>query len=116
MRDEYIVSDASESATAKERSEVCRASDAHFRPFNAGCEFARLKNASSVSDSRRLASPKKGAGVEFTLGTQLFLQQFLHVVTLFPQPKKFAAPSATPLESEPNQTPEPTAPSGRGSS
>ena len=112
MRDECLVSDASELATAKD-SEVCFASDAHFRPFDDCRDFARLESASSVSDSRRLAR-FRSAGVEFTLGTRLFIQQIFSVVTLFPQPKKFVARSAASLESEPNQTLQPTAATGRG--
>ena len=110
MRVECRVSDAKELATAKKDSEVCLASDAHFRPFDDCREFAHSESASSVSASRRLAgSKKKSAGDEFTLGTQLFLQQFLGVVTLLSSREEvFAARSAMSLESEPNQTLEPT--------
>src|ERR1700712_2988554 len=113
MREECITSDARESAMAQ-KSEAGFASDAHFRPFDDCREFARLKIASSASESRRPAPSKKIAGVEFSLGTQRFLQQLPGVVTSFPN-RKFAARPATPLEKTPNQTSEPTAPSGRGS-
>ena len=104
------MSDASELATAKERSEVGFASDAHFRLFDDCREFARSKSVSSVSVSRRLApSKKKCAGDEFTLGTRLLLQQFSGVVTSFSNREEiFTARPAMSLESEPNQTLEPT--------
>ena len=116
MRDERSVCEASELASAKD-SEVCFASDTHFRRFDDCREFARSKRAvSSADDSSDFSTAKKSAGVEFTLGTPLFREQFIGLVTWFPKQEKFAARLATSLESEPNQTLEPTAPSGRGSS
>ena len=98
MRVELPVCDASEPATAKEKTEVCRASGAHFRPFNVGREFFRAENAS--------------AG--FTLGSQLLLQQFPRVVTSISNQEKLAARFSIPLEPESNQALQPTAASGRG--
>jgi hypothetical protein len=102
MRVESSFYDASELATAKD-PEVCGASDAHFRRFNDCREFARSKRASSAFVPRSLAPYKNSAGVEFTLGTKLFLQQVLSVVTWFPKQKKIAARPIASLESEPNQ-------------
>ena len=78
---------------AKEKTEVCRASGAHFRPFDDCREFVHSKSARD----------------EFTRGSQLFTQQFPGVVTLFSNRKKFTARLTESLESESNQTPEPTA-------
>ena len=93
MRVELPVCGASELAVAKKKTEVCRASGAHFRPFDAGPEFVLSKSAS----------------VGFAFGSQRFTQQFPGIVTLFSNREKFAARLTESPESESNQSPEPTA-------
>lgn len=98
MRVELPVCDASELAVAKEKTEVCRVSGAHFRPVDAGREFG----------------PSKIASVGFTLGSQRLLPQFPGIVTSISNQEKLTARFSIPLESESNQTLQPTAAAGRG--
>jgi hypothetical protein len=124
MRIESSFCDASELATGIEKTEVCPASDALLRRLTTtASSFVRLEDDVGpgggahfrLSPGCREFAHAENAGGSFTLGRKHFLQHFPGVVT-FPNQTKFAAWPATSLESEPNQTLEPTAPSGRGSS
>jgi hypothetical protein len=125
MRAEFSFCDTGEQARALEEPEVCPASDALLRRLTtAASSIVRLKSdVGPVSDAHfrlsrscREFAHAENAGVGFTLGRMRFSQQFRRVVTSFPNQEKIAARLAMSPESEPNQTLEPTAPSGRGSS
>ena len=91
-------------------SEWARVAQESSRPAS-----KRSRHPRGVLRPARRSKPEKRTR-RFTFGRKLFLQQFPRVVTRFPKQKKFTARRAESLESEPNQTLEPTAPSGRGSS
>ena len=98
MRVELPVCGVREPATAKEKTEVCRVSGAHFRPLNASREFAHPESA----------------GARFALGSQRLLQQFPGAVTSISNQEKIAARFSNSQAPESNQALQPTSLSRRG--